>query len=161
MKRALILFGLLPACIVVTEGNSDQDTVTVDGEVTELSFDLGAGDLTVRVADVETTEVHRTFHWTGDHPDALVALDGGVLYLDVDCDNRPFGYCSVDHEVLVPAGIDVYGITGAGDVTLVATGGVVDVETGAGDVDVDGATQVTALSAPRMIALLMSTAMPK
>ena len=150
MSRLLLtatLTASLTGCIVVTgPTETASDTIVVEDPVEALGFDLGAGDLTVRVGDVEQIEVHRTFEWRGEAPDALIALDGTTLVLDVDCARGLTSWCAVDHEVLVPHGLDVSGITGAGDVYLYGTAFAVDVETGAGDVEITDAGDVTVLT---------------
>lgn len=150
-RLALLAVALMPACVYVQgPQHVEHDSTAFEGEVQAVFFDVGAGDLLVRVADVPAVEVHRTLRWSGDRPDALLTLDtDGTLVMDVDCrpNGGPFRVdgCSVDHEVLLPAGsVVVEGITGAGDIRLEGTDELVDVETGSGDVWIDQAGRVFA-----------------
>jgi hypothetical protein len=143
MRNVLVigLAGLAAqACIIRTADHTESDTTYVEGLVAAVSFDVAAGDLSVRVADVEKAEIHRTMKWSGDRPDAIVAMDGDVLIIDVDCEGM-FHFCTVDHEVVLPIGAEVWGETGAGDVGLFGLGKFVDVGTGSGDVEIDGGAE--------------------
>ena len=125
----------LNGCIFVPGGSQNQETdeVTFDEVVGEISFDLAAGDLVVRTGDVTETTLVRHWQYRGDRPDVRASVEGDTLVLDVDCGGFMDG-CSVDHELVVPYGVDVWGGTGSGDVIVNDTGGFLDVETGSGDV---------------------------
>lgn len=142
MRRlAFVVLAALPAtgCIVHLHRHAETDTVYLEGPVETLVANLAAGDLTVRLADVEQPTLHRTWRWAGDKPDARAALVEGELSLDTNC-GRAMRFCAVDHELLLPAPVPVYAHTGSGDITVEAALEV-DLRTGSGDIalnDVDG-----------------------
>ena len=125
----------LTGCIYVDGGShsTESDEMTFDDAIGEVSFDLAAGDLEVTTGDVVQTTLVRNWSYKGDRPDVTAAVQGDTLILEVDCNNF-MGNCWVDHQLVVPAGVDVWGSTGSGDVIVDQTGGFLDVETGSGDV---------------------------
>lgn len=144
---SVALMGLsLSGCIYVNGGarNTETDELTFDEPVGEIAFDLAAGNLDVRTADVAEVTVVRHWSYGNDRPDVRADVQGDTLVLEVDCRNV-FGNCWVDHELVVPYGVDVWGTTGSGDVLLTDIGGFLDVETGSGDVIASGLDATGAL----------------
>lgn len=156
MTRTLLttLFALTTGCVLHVENFQDSDVLTYTAPIEQVRYDLAAGDVDIRVGDVTETTVRRIWRWTGDRPTVDVQLVDGELIIDVDCQQRAFGSCSVDHEIVLPATASVIGDSGAGEVTIagatdvdVTTGsggvfvrdvpGAVSVYTGSGDVDLD------------------------
>ena len=140
--RAIVLATLMVGC-VVHPTSSEHFVDRIDGDLERITFDVCSGDVTVRVTDVETAEVHRTVRWRNIEPESTLYVDGDTLVLDVDCPALCSG-CAVDHEVLLPAGTVVSGTTGAGDVSVRGTGKRVEVESGAGDVTLEQVGDVIA-----------------
>ncbi|MEL6346863.1 MAG: DUF4097 family beta strand repeat-containing protein [Myxococcota bacterium] len=138
-------FGLLfSGCIV--EGQTDAQTFTFDEPITDIRADVNAGDLFITGGDVAAAEVFREIEWSGDEPRAVVWVDNGVLNIELECRSGQL-ICSADHTVTVPADVAASLVTGAGDVSLEGLNGVIDIDTGAGDIDGRG------LKSPDIIAV--------
>jgi hypothetical protein len=90
-----------------------QATDEVDG-VRRVLIDNGSGDVAIRVGDVRSATVHQRFEYRWGEPDESVSVDGGTLLLG-DCGS----WCSVDYDVVVPAGTEVHGEVQSGDLELV------------------------------------------
>jgi hypothetical protein len=133
MTKRLILAPLLAACSF-TPTNTMTDSAVIDGDASEIRFDIDAGSLTILVKDVETITLQRSWSWSGDLPSAIAQVDGDALILDVDC--RGDQTCSVDHELHIPTSMAVSGFTGAGRIRIADLDDPIDVITGAGGIEV-------------------------
>ena len=138
MTRLLIATAVaLAGCTLTQHQDVAHDDVVVDAVPTRLTFDLGAGDLDVRV-DPDRTDVQliRTLRWSGARPEPSARMSGGVLALDDGC--RPLqASCRVDHEVVLPASAVVLGSTGSGTLVIAGLDQRVAVDTGSGDVHIE------------------------
>lgn len=89
-----------------------------------VRIDNDAGNISIRAADVERTEIHQRFEYSWSKPEADdgYEMDGDTLVLD-GCGWN----CEVDYEVVVPRGTRVTGDADAGNIELdgVASGDVV------------------------------------
>lgn len=131
--RSLWFVGMVVSgCAVVDR--VEEDEVSFAGPVQSVVADLGAGDLTVRIADVTEATVRRTLRWTGDPPQLDAWVEGDALRLGVECRAGQW-VCRVDHEVLLPetAAIDAH--LGSGDVWIEGLSSPITVDVGSGDVD--------------------------
>jgi len=137
--RPLVLASALVAgCFVHIDRSETTESFPVDAPITAVRFDVESGDVEIRHG--ETPEVIRTY-W-GRRPELVAEVTGGVLNLRVDCSG--VRACRSKHVVLLPENVDVQGLTGSGDVTVVGAL-TVDVSTGSGDVEarrVDGEVRV-------------------
>lgn len=104
-------------------------------QVTALTIDAGAGDVTVRSgARTDTVEVIRRARGSlSDAPAARGTWDGTTLVIRPEC---PDG-CGADYEIRLPNGVAVTAETGSGDIELGGTLGTVSLEAGSGDVEAD------------------------
>lgn len=122
-------------------GHVDQRE-TLTHEISALTIDAGAGDVTVRTgAAAGTIEVvRRVPRSLGTLPSADQGWQGSTLALGTGCS----GSCDIDYEVRVPDGVAVTAHTGSGDIKLDGALGAVSVEAGSGDVDADVTTTTLA-----------------
>jgi hypothetical protein len=152
---ALSLLLLLGGCIV---GGGDQDWAFDAADVTEVSVELSSGDVHIEPGDGEEIEVS----WSGGGVslDAMPTVEviDGLLVVDADCGLA----CGGDLRVTLPAGVptfarlergdlhieqdegvDIDACVGAGDLHIyVPEGGYcLDLDAGAGSVDMDGIWQ--------------------
>lgn len=99
--------------------------------ISRLEVDLSAGDLTLAVGDPGQVAVRRSLHWTGNRPVFSEQWLGDTLHLTANCPHEQQN-CFLDYTVRVPAGVSVRAHTDAGDLTVGAIGGTLDLTTDAG-----------------------------
>lgn len=104
--------------------------VEVAGTVRAVQIDNDSGNMSIRAADVERTEIHQRFEYTWSKPEADdgYQMDGDTLVLD-GCGWN----CEVDYEVVVPRGTAVTGDADAGNIELDGVASA-DVRADSGDV---------------------------
>jgi hypothetical protein len=132
-----VLLGL-PACVLgpITE---EFEELSFQGPVEEVRFDVGSGDLEVRVGQSQGVEVQRTTRFQGARPRLVARVEQGVLTLELDCGRVVTGVCTVDHLVLLPSPARLIGQTGSGDVIGEDLTGA-EASTGSGDIEILGST---------------------
>lgn len=112
----------------------DKDSTTdheVTGKISVVHLASPDADVTVRVADVETTTVkEKRSYWLVKRGDDAYSVDGETLRLDGDCGWQ----CRSDFVVTVPRGTRVTGDVGSGDLSLTGVQGV-DARSSSGDVE--------------------------
>ena len=112
------------------EGQIDQVVINVQGEV-----DITAGT---------TYEVDARREWLfGDAPQVDMALEGGVLRVEANCDSGFIPRCLVSIDAVVPADAEILVESDAGAVTVTGTNAGVDLATDAGSITVDVAGAAT------------------
>ncbi|GAA1195845.1 DUF4097 family beta strand repeat-containing protein [Prauserella alba] len=147
IRRPVLAIGglvFVGAGAAIAFGVFDEETVThrqsVSG-VARIELDKGAGDVTIRAADVEAARVveTKTYRW-GDGDPAFEVHDD-VLTLP-DCGT----WCTTTHELVVPRGVAVSGDLGSGELDVRGAESL-DVEAGSGGArisDVEGDARVDA-----------------
>jgi hypothetical protein len=135
-----------------------EDDAPVQATVTAVRLESGSGSVKVRTGG--TPGIHRKVYYVKDKPGASTHFEGDTLVLE-DC--RQNG-CSIDYDVVLPAGAKIMGEVGSGDITVlgmaevgVRTGsgdvvvrdvtGPVTVRTGSGDADLSGLGQSAVVEA--------------
>ena len=102
---------------------------------THVEIDSSAGDVRVRAAEPgEQPHVTLTTEWGLRRPDVSVESAGRTAELSAECPTDLFSTCSTDWIVVVPAGAAVDVEHGAGTVDLEGLDGDIDVHAGVGDV---------------------------
>lgn len=129
--------GVLLSFLGHAEARSQQSLGALDS----LALETGSGDVDVRTGDgparLELVEHRGVF----GGPDVEVRRgDDGRVTVRSDCPWFAFGSCGVDVAVVVPAATAVTLSTGSGDVTAAGLRDVLDIETGSGQIDIDGAS---------------------
>ena len=112
---------------------------TITHPITALTVDGTGGDVTVRTgATAGTVEVVRrgSAPRGGGVVAGAAAWDNTTLVLRPDCR----GGCDVDYQITVPDGVVVDIQTGSGDIELNGSLGDVSLQTGSGDIDADVTT---------------------
>ena len=125
LARAMAVVGalgagalLLSGCGITLQSHQYEDRAPVPQQFTKVQVN-GADDVKIRVGSAPT--VHRTVHFAENDPGKDTwRVERGTLVLD-NCDHAD---CSIDYDLVVPAGTTVTG------------------ETGSGDIDIDGVAQV-------------------
>lgn len=140
-------------CIVVTIQESSED-LTFTSDVAHVDVSTGSGDVDVVVdPTLSVATVQRRLRYTGDPPQLIAEVQGGVLLLDTVC-RRGQQVCQASYTVRLPQAAsmsadtgsgeisgeglagDLMASTGSGDVTLIDVSGSAEIDTGSGDVDV-------------------------
>ena len=111
----------------------------VTGTLTRVEIDVRSGDAEVIDAPGSAVEVRRTDSFAFDRPaHERRSVSGGVLRLSSRCPRMAIGGCHSSYRVAVPENVPVTIQGGGGAVRLSAFRGSADVQTGSGDVTVDG-----------------------
>jgi DUF4097 and DUF4098 domain-containing protein YvlB len=131
MGLLLIPSMLLSACF---DEETRVESFTVDETVSELSVDVGSGDIEVSGSDGSETVI--TAAITGAHTDLHRDYSDGRLRLSQDCNG--WDPCGVDMAIGVPAGAVLKLHTGSGDVRFTGAAGAVTAKTGSGNVSGSG-----------------------
>jgi deoxycytidine triphosphate deaminase len=131
----LVLAGAGTAIALAGAGPRVEQRQLLPHQVTAVTIDAGAGDVTVRSgATADTVEViRRARDSLSDEPAARGTWDGTTLLIRPGCPDA----CSADYEIRVPNGVAVTAKTDSGDIRLGGTLGVVSVDAGWGEVDAD------------------------
>lgn len=109
---------LLSACGITLQNHQYEDHAPVPQQFSKVQVN-GADDVKIRIG--ATATMHRTVHYAENDPGKNTwRVDNGTLVLQ-GCNHAD---CSIDYDVVVPAGTTVTG------------------ETGSGDIDVDGIAQL-------------------
>ncbi|TDQ05315.1 DUF4097 family beta strand repeat-containing protein [Labedaea rhizosphaerae] len=125
MARAIAVAGvlgggalLLSACGLTLQSHQYEDDAPVAQQFTKVQVN-GADDVRIRVGT--SSSVHRKVHYAENDPGKNTwRVEGSTLVLE-NCNHAD---CSIDYDLVVPAGTTVTG------------------ETGSGDIDVDGVAQL-------------------
>jgi hypothetical protein len=123
------LCALVLGAVGCAEPEVHTERAVIADAVQSLTVDVGSGDVHVRGDDVQEVNVIARVEGASNHLGH--ALTGGKLSLVDDCHEN---HCSVDIDVVVPAGVAVEVHTGSGDIALAALLGSILVRTGSGDV---------------------------
>lgn len=111
----------------------------VTGSLSRVEIDVRSGDAEVIDAPGSAVEVRRTDSFAFDRPaHERRSVRGGVLRLSSRCPRMAVGSCSSSYRVAVPENVPVTIHGGDGAVRLSAFRGSAEVQTGSGDVIVDG-----------------------
>lgn len=131
----VVLAGAGTAIALAGAGPRVEQREVLPYQVTALTIDAGAGDVTVRSgATAGTVEVIRRARGSlSDTPAARGRLDGSTLVIRPDCSEG----CGADYDIRVPNGVAVTAETSSGDVELGGTLGAVSLQAGSGDVEAD------------------------
>jgi Putative adhesin len=138
-KAAAVATGVLVAvalagCGLTFKEFSDDRTEEAAG-ITEVRFEGGSGNLTVRRDEGRQIQIHRKVRYTGEKPGATDRRDGSALVVSTRCGSN----CSVDYTITVPAGMNVNGHNGSGDVNLTGVAAVA-LDVGSGNVTIHDAS---------------------
>jgi putative adhesin len=111
----------------------------VTGSLTRVQIDASSGDVEVIDAPGSAVQVRRTDSFAFDRPaHERRSVSRGVLRLSSRCPRMAVGRCSSSYRVAVPENVPVEIHTGDGAVRLSALRGSAEIQTGSGDVTVDG-----------------------
>lgn len=145
------IFSILTTLVLVVACNMQQADVILsfDGPVERVVIDAGRADIVIVGTDrADGAEIHDTSRYNREAPELGVSLVDGELRIAPSC---PGGAgvavtCDVQLTVEVPAGVEVSGKTGSGDLQVEAIDGDVTLAAESGDVhlaDLSGAVEVS------------------
>lgn len=145
MTRRLlaILIALVGTAAVVVVGlvtffpMEDRTTLTSPEPVRAVEVDVEHGRVDVVATDGDLARVTVTRQWLLGEPGVRDVLEGGVLRLEAECPTFVTAGCSVDYRVEAPAGVAVRVTTDRGSVSVAGVTGMVEVDSGAGNVRLD------------------------
>jgi DUF4097 and DUF4098 domain-containing protein YvlB len=111
----------------------------VTGSLSRVEIDVRSGDAEILDAPGSAVEVRRSDSYAFDRPaHEQRSLSGGVLKISSRCPRMAVSGCSSSYRVAVPENVPIVVHSGDGSVRLSAFRGSADVQTGSGDVTVDG-----------------------
>lgn len=84
--------------------------------VSRLVVALREGDIRLDASTGDEVGYRAELVWSFDRPRVQASRNGDVLELSADCDRALVGWCDIDFEIAVPAGVVVEASTSAGDV---------------------------------------------
>jgi DUF4097 and DUF4098 domain-containing protein YvlB len=122
--------------------SSFTDDEAVTRPVGSVRIENGSGEVKIRVGG--QPNLHRKVYYVNDKPEKTHHYEGDVLVLD-DCRKKN---CSVDYDVVLPAGAKVIGEVGSGAIEVIGMSEV-GVRAGSGDIvvrDVPGPVTVNVSS---------------
>jgi hypothetical protein len=115
--KALAGVALIAVAVSIATGWIWSSTATATEAVGEridvVEIDNDSGNVSITAGDVDRTQVKQKFSYRFDSPGNAFEVDDGVLKLK-DCG----WWCSVDYEVVVPAGTEVSGELDSGNLLL-------------------------------------------
>jgi DUF4097 and DUF4098 domain-containing protein YvlB len=107
---------------------------TEKAKITDIVLSGGSGSVLVRTAAVTETSIKRVIR-RSTNPGESYQVNGSTLAIDTSCGHN----CSVQYEIVAPAGVTVHGVLRSGDVSLDGVGAT-DVEVSSGDLMIKNAT---------------------
>jgi Toastrack DUF4097 len=111
----------------------------VTGALTRIEVNVHSGNVEITDAGGSAVEVKRTDRFAFDRPSREQrSVHDGALRLSSRCPRLVVGSCSSDYRIAVPENVPVVIRSSDGDVRIAAFRGSADVQTGSGDVFVDG-----------------------
>ena len=164
-RRAWLVAGSIAAAVTLVFGTfqvvsvlarSTDETTTTFEAVRRLVVDNDAGSIRLRPSPDATLRIDRKENRGLTKPSYSERLDGDRLVVEADCAG-PFGWCDVQLDLEVPAGVDVEASGGGGGVradgldaglrlrssggsiTVVGSGPVLDLSSSGGSVNVEAA----------------------
>jgi Putative adhesin len=139
---ALLVVGGLVALVAGALASRERRLVSypVTGALQGLSFDLGAGDITiVGGGQRDAVEIRRTEHYAfGRVPRTTRGVRAGVFAVTSRCPTSLVARCSVAYRVVVPDNVALQIRTTSGEVTLRGYRGTAKVATSGGAIDIAG-----------------------
>jgi len=139
---ALLVVGSLVALVTGGLASRERRLVSypVTGALQGLTFDLGAGDITVvGGGQRDEVEVRRTEHYAfGRVPRTTRTVRAGVFKVSSRCPTSLLARCSVSYRVVVPDNVAVDIRTTSGTVTLRGYRGTAKVTTASGTIEIAG-----------------------
>ena len=111
----------------------------VSGSLARIEVDVRSGGAEITDAAGSAAEVRRTDSFAFDRPAReRRSIRNGVLRISSRCPRMAVGSCSSSYRIAVPENVPVVVRSSGGDVRISAFRGSADVQTGAGNVVVDG-----------------------
>ena len=111
----------------------------VTGSLARVEVDVRSGNAEITDAGGNAVEVRRTDSFAFDRPaHERRSIRAGVLRISSRCPRMAVGSCTSDYRIAVPENVPIVVRSSGGDVHISAFRGSADVQTGAGDVVVDG-----------------------
>ena len=162
-RKSWLVAGAIAAVVTLVFGTvqvvsllarSTEETTTTFEAVRRLVVENDAGSIRLRPSPDTTLRIDRKETRGLTKPSYTERLEGGRLVIEADCAG-PFGWCDVQLEVEVPAGVDVDASGGGGSVradgldaglrlrssggsiTVVGSGPVLDLSSSGGSVNVE------------------------
>ena len=133
MQDRTKIFWLMAGLGVWVSGCHDAEVhyedAVVDEPIVSMNVDVGSGDITLRGDDVSEVTLEARIEGASNHV-AHEVEDGHLTVFD-DCHEDQ---CSVDVNLLVPAGLWIAIRTGSGDVQVEGTQSTLLLRTGSGDI---------------------------
>jgi putative adhesin len=111
----------------------------VTGSLARVDVNVHSGGAEITDAGGSAVEVRRTDRFAFDRPaHEQRRLAGGVLRISSRCPRMAVGGCSSSYRIAVPENVPVVVRSSGGDVRISAFRGSADIQTGSGNVLVDG-----------------------
>jgi hypothetical protein len=124
---------LLNACFV-RPVHVVEDQIAISDAASVVDVDVGAGDVRVVVENRTDILIERTMRYQNSPPDARADVMGDVLYVSVQCPKLAT-QCGADHVIHLPKSADLLVETGSGNVDVDGLSASVDLDTGSGNIE--------------------------
>jgi hypothetical protein len=140
--NALALVTMSGGCVL--EVHSRSESISFDEDIVGVVTDLDEGDVRVTSTAIYGAELFQQLEWSGREPDVRAEVIDGVLYVTTEC-RVGLGVCRIDQELIVPEGAWLELQTGAGNIDIKGTDADVVAGTGAGDIALSSASGLMVL----------------
>lgn len=119
-------------------------THDLPADLTTLTLDADAGDITIRAAGPgETPGAEVTIRAGLTDPDVTSEVTAGRAELTSGCPNWWWDHCRVDWEIVVPADTELDINNSVGEITVTETSGPLNLSTNVGGITADGIASPT------------------
>ena len=127
--------GVVVVALAIFFPEEDQATIPVTERVRSVEVDVEAGRVLVAAGATDATTITRTRRYLRGVPITSEEFSQGVLKIRSECRRWVTFGCEVDYRIEVPGNVAVRVRVEHGPVSVEGIGGMVEVETGAGAVE--------------------------
>jgi hypothetical protein len=141
VAASVALLLLVAAALAISRGLTTRTELTsyrARGEPERIVLDLGSGNAEVVGGARGAVEVRRTARYSYGHaPRERRSAADGQLRISSGCPSVLLGGCRADYRLTIPDNVPVVVRTAGGTIRLAGVRGSAELQSGAGDVDVD------------------------
>jgi DUF4097 and DUF4098 domain-containing protein YvlB len=132
------LAGIIVAAVAAFATVEDRTVTTTPGPIRSVEIDLEAGRVEITPGVANEAKVDRRRRYIVGAPVVSETFVDGVLRLSGECESLVTLGCKVDFRVEIPAAVPVRIRTDTGSVAVTEMTGMVEVDTGAGGIRLNG-----------------------
>lgn len=132
-----LVFGVVLFALTAYGAVDEEHTIRPAAAVTRIEIDIDAGTITTRPGEELTVAVGRRSGWLAPTPSTRSDIVDGVLEVTGTCTNLGLGRCDTPVSVDIPPGVPITATTGAGNIDVTGATAGADLHAGAGGIRVD------------------------